>query len=273
MIIDMHTSIPPDWLRPKLDQRFAKATDKDLIQRMDALDIGKVVLFSIARDSNDVPRINDHIHELVKKHPDRFLGFMNLYPPDLKQTVDEIGRALDWGFHGLKIHPRVQRFPMNHPGVSEMLDQAKQHGLPVIIHVDAPYPTNYIAPGVHFPAGFPVEYGEFMQAVADLATPYAKAKFLRELPHLDSGLIYAAHLGGAYYKDIQKSNVMFQTPAASIAMIEHCVKAVGAKRVVYGSDYPLLDPAEEIRKIKEATITDNEKQLILGGNVKRLFRL
>ena len=59
----------------------------------------------------------------------------------------------------------------------------------------------------------------------------------------------------------------FRTPG----VIEELVDGVGADRVLFGSDMPLMDPRSQIGKIITARISDEAKQKILGGNAGRLL--
>jgi predicted TIM-barrel fold metal-dependent hydrolase len=43
--------------------------------------------------------------------------------------------------------------------------------------------------------------------------------------------------------------------------------------VVFGSDWPMADPAAEIAAIRNLGLTDDEVDGILGGNVARLLGL
>ena len=55
--------------------------------------------------------------------------------------------------------------------------------------------------------------------------------------------------------------------------IDYVVDRVGADRVLFGTDMPLLDGAQQIAKIVMAGISAEEKQKILGLNAKRLLNL
>ena len=56
-------------------------------------------------------------------------------------------------------------------------------------------------------------------------------------------------------------------------VIEELVAEVGADRILYGSDMPLVDCRSQIGKIITADIGDDAKHMILGENAKRLLRL
>jgi len=56
-------------------------------------------------------------------------------------------------------------------------------------------------------------------------------------------------------------------------MIETMVRAVGAARVVWGSDEPLFSMAHQLGKLLFADIPDADKRTILHDNPRRLFGL
>jgi len=54
--------------------------------------------------------------------------------------------------------------------------------------------------------------------------------------------------------------------------LEEIVLRAGAKRVVYGSDYPILDFAYELGRVWHSRLSPEEKALVLGGNARRLLK-
>jgi uncharacterized protein len=51
------------------------------------------------------------------------------------------------------------------------------------------------------------------------------------------------------------------------------IRTHGADRVVYGSDWPMADPAKEIAAIRALGLTKEEEDAVLGGNLARLLGL
>jgi predicted TIM-barrel fold metal-dependent hydrolase len=49
------------------------------------------------------------------------------------------------------------------------------------------------------------------------------------------------------------------------------VRIVGAGKILFGSDYPLLAPERYIREITAAGLDPDCVQAMLGGNAARLF--
>ena len=51
------------------------------------------------------------------------------------------------------------------------------------------------------------------------------------------------------------------------------IRAVGAEKIMYGSDYPGYDARLDIEQIKALDISEEERRLILGENAVRVFGL
>ena len=56
-------------------------------------------------------------------------------------------------------------------------------------------------------------------------------------------------------------------------MLKHLVTKVGAERIIFGSDYPICNPAMYISGVEFEKITDREKELIFSENAKRLLKI
>ena len=50
------------------------------------------------------------------------------------------------------------------------------------------------------------------------------------------------------------------------------VKELGADRVIYGSDIPGRSFGSQLAKVMGARISDNDKELVLAGNLKRILK-
>ena len=55
--------------------------------------------------------------------------------------------------------------------------------------------------------------------------------------------------------------------------ITKAVRAIGADRVVYGSEMPMNNPVHEIQKIRDTDLSDEDKEKILGLNIQRILGL
>jgi predicted TIM-barrel fold metal-dependent hydrolase len=49
------------------------------------------------------------------------------------------------------------------------------------------------------------------------------------------------------------------------------VAALGGHKIIFGTDIPLLDPWPQLYKIRETRLSDEERKLVMGGNILRLM--
>lgn len=51
------------------------------------------------------------------------------------------------------------------------------------------------------------------------------------------------------------------------------IRTIGADRVLFGTDYPWVDPMGDIERIRSLNLTEEERRKILGENAARLLGL
>jgi hypothetical protein len=73
------------------------------------------------------------------------------------------------------------------------------------------------------------------------------------------------------------ASTYFDTAASSLLYDSRIFRlvsdSVGAERILFGSDFPLLDQSRCLEAIREAPLSDDERRLVLGENARRLLRL
>ncbi|MFA6091796.1 MAG: amidohydrolase family protein [Elusimicrobiota bacterium] len=161
----------------------------------------------------------------IAAHPRRLLGLVNLHPKERNAPRRLRECVLKLGFSGLKLHPRLDRYPVDHPSVFRLVRAAGALDVPVI--VDA------------FPDGDWLMQGFDPLAFARLAAACPKTR------------IVAAHMGGHHVLDFlmlakRLPNLYFDTSysllyyrSSSVPKdIAYAVKSLHCERVFYGSDYP-----------------------------------
>ena len=111
------------------------------------------------------------------------------------------------------------------------------------------------------------------------ATPQSFAAVAGTFPKLK---IVAAHLGGMkLWKDIEKytagryENLWFDISVISRYIDDdqllRIIRKQGAERVLFGSDCPWDDPANEIAMVERLPLTNEEKELIFYKNAEKLL--
>ena len=89
-----------------------------------------------------------------------------------------------------------------------------------------------------------------------------------------------AHAGGGTSAEVARTvrdfpTIYVETCSSGLRYggIEYAVKHGRADRVLFGTDMPLLDAAQQLAKVIVCRITDEEKKMVLGGNAIRLLNL
>ncbi len=261
MIIDSHTHIFPDKIAQKAADGIGRFYDM-LVMRFDGTlsslfkaggeaGIDRFVVQSVATTPAQTDSINSFISECVKKFPDRLYGFATVHP-DSENIAGELDRAVGAGLCGIKIHPDFQRFNIDSPKAMPIYEYAQRHKLPVLIHT-----------------------GDFRY---EWSKPVRMARVLELFPDLTA---IGAHFGGwSEWGDARKyltgyRNFYVDTSSSLYSMTpdeaKAAVTAFGADRVCFGTDYPMWNPAEEMKLFNKIPLSQEERELILYKNILRLL--
>ncbi len=247
-----------------------------LLHQMDTDGIERAILLGwYWQHAESAQRQNSFFRDCICAHPDR-LSACASWHPDLA-PAPFVRRLRDDGMVGIgELSPHTQselREPAAREAWQNLFAEASRHALPVNLHVTepdaAPYPGKTETPPADFIAW----------AEAFPATPFIWAHW---------GARFALHPALAE-KVRGLTNVFFDTAASPLIYREASpwraiVDAVGAERVLFGSDYPLVlfpresEDAEFSRLVREARsaeagLTPAEQATILHGNATRLWRL
>jgi aminocarboxymuconate-semialdehyde decarboxylase len=69
-------------------------------------------------------------------------------------------------------------------------------------------------------------------------------------------------------------NLYFDTTVFEPKMVEYLVDEFGEDHVLLGTDYPFdMGPTDPLAFLAEARLTEQARQLIVGGNAARLFKI
>ncbi len=191
---------------------------------------------------------NNFIAEQCRLHPE-FIGFATLHP-DYPNPEAEIERVMALGLKGIKLHPDMQRVNTDDPRLMRIYE-AMEGRLPLMVHCGDSRPQ------------------------LQFSHPRHLAAVLKAFPAL---VVDAAHLGGWGVWDIaaplfEHENCFFDV-SSCLAFLDGpqlcaIARRYGTERVMFGSDFPIWDPARELQAVLEAGFTDAELEGILGGNCRR----
>ena len=201
---------------------------------------------------------------------DRFIGlsWINATEPDAAATLE---RERDAGLVGVKLYPVSAGYRINDRRCYPLYEAAARTGMFVLIHLG-------VTVGYH----------------ADLAyaNPLDLHPVARDFPDVN---FVVAHFGAGFMREslmlaYQQENVYFDTSGSNNwrrtqvedvslkQVFERFLHGAGAERILYGSDstnfprgYRVNVLEEQLDVLEELDITDEDRALILGGNLKRLM--
>jgi len=188
---------------------------------------------------------------IMRRFPDRIIGFCYVNPMHGQLAVDELVRCInELGFGGLKLWVAVHA---DDPRVFPVVEKAIDLRLTVLQHAW----FNMLGPGCP---------GESTPThVANLGRRYPEAKILM------------AHMGGDWERGIKAikhvPNVRTDVCGTDnyTGIVEMCVRELGVERVIFGTDCPGRSMASQIGKVLGADIPDADKERILGENMEKLL--
>jgi uncharacterized protein len=243
MIVDAHVHIGKS-ARLQID-----ATAEFLVQVADEMGFDKICCTDLTALFYDMHEGNRLLYDAMRRYPDRILGYATLHSTRFGQeSLDEIDRCVEeYGMRGLKIYSTPEA-SIAEPAMIPILEKCVEHNLPILSHT-TPAECEYLMTAV--------PECKLMMAHAG-AQPFAKGDWNRA--------IMAAQ---------KHPNLYLETASSTIdaGFLEAAVKALGAGKIIFGTDTPLLDPYVQRAKVSEARLSPEDKRLVMGGNILRLMGL
>lgn len=229
---------------------FHMDADADLLVReADRAGIGRMLVTDIVSLFYDIEEGNAYLRKQIARHPSRMAGYYSVgqarYGPKHLEAFER--HVTDHGFIGLKIYSVPPMQLIVDPYLMPLIEKSAELRVPILAH----------------------STGEECEAIA------------RRVPECR---IINAHMGccpqanGDWHRSVAAAkaypNIYLDTTSSSFdnGMIEHAIEEVGADRVLYGSDLPLLDPVLQVAKVTESRISEDAKRMILHENIDRLLR-
>ena len=195
---------------------------------------------------------NRDVVRVMQSHPNKVIGFCYVNPTYTAEAIEEFATCVNqFGMRGLKLW--VSNFATD-PRVFPVVEKAQELGAPVLMHAWKKATGN-------------LPFESTPSHIAELAERFPGANFIM------------AHIGGDWERGIKAvrgiPNVYVDTSGSIIeyGMIEAAVETLGAERVVFGSDGPGVELAVAFAKVTGAEISEKDKHLILGDNMRRLLGL
>ena len=266
MIIDAHAHIFPDKIAEKASAGIggfyggmtldSGGTLGELLEKGTEAGVDRFIVQSVATVPHQVGAINDYIAECVRQENGRLIGFGAMHP-EFEDIGGEIERIISLGLRGIKLHSDFQDFNIDDEEAFPIYEAAEGR-LPILFHVG--------------------------DKRSDRSTPERLLKVVKRFPKLT---VIGAHLAGwsmwdrgaelfgSYIRENPQCRFYTDCSSSLYAMTpEHAAELIrkfGVDRVMWGTDYPMWNAAEELERFDALPLTKRERELILSENALRML--
>ena len=254
-IVDTHCHIYPEKIAEKAVENVGefyhvkmpgKGTTKELLSLQQEAGISFSLVHSVALRAKTVQSINDFIAEQTREHPS-FIGFATMHQ-EFEDMEAEVERCIALGLKGFKIHPDSQGVNADDTRLMHLYEIIEGR-LPLILHS-----------------------GDYRW---DNSHPRRIKEILHAFPNL---VLNAAHFGGWSLYDLaveylEDENCFMDVSSASVYLgprrTTELIHIYGPERILFGSDYPMWNPVEEVERFKLNDLTEAEREMICWQNAER----
>ncbi len=256
MIIDAHAHVYPDKIAEKatyavrnfydLSKETEVGSVSKLLQLGKSANIDMFLIHSVATTTHQVESIDDFIIHTVQSHPGKFIGFATGHP-EYEEPEKELERVTKAGLKGVKLHPDFQQFKITDRRMDRLYKYCEDNKLPILFHT----------------GDYRYEY----------SNPHLVPELLERFPDLR---IIGAHFGGwSEWDEAEKylpgTGIKVDCSSSFFALsderIVELIEAFGEDNVFFGSDFPMWNPEEELKRLDALPISQRAKKKILSENL------
>ena len=162
------------------------------------------------------------------------------------------------GFVGLKIHPSFHRTSAEDKAYMPAWNFAADHDVAILTHSWSPSDYN------------PVQM---------LSTPLRFEEFVKRFPDVRLVLGHVGGLGSGRHEAVQIARdypnvyVDIAGDIFDYQLIQNLVKSVPAEKILFGSDYPWLNPRAHLSRVLLSNISTAVKKNILMVNASHVYKI
>jgi predicted TIM-barrel fold metal-dependent hydrolase len=202
---------------------------------------------------------NDEVAGFVSQCPGRLVGIASVNLARPMEAIRELRRSVrELGFRGLRITSWLWGWPPDDRRYYPLYAECIELDIPFCCQV------GHTGPLMTSETGRPIPYLENVAL---------------DFPDLR---IVAGHIGAPWTQEIislatKFPNLYIDTSAYKASRFPadfvEFLRGRGAKKVMFGSNYPMLTPSECLESLDSLGLADEGKRMFLSENARRVFRL
>ena len=239
---------------------------EDYLRKMDAAGIERSLLIAVRagepawQGSFEIPY--QQIAEYCDAYPDRFSGLAGVDPTRGVEQLKELDHAVkDLGFVGAHFYPHWFRMPPDSALCYPIYSRCEELGIPIMMQV-----------------GQNLIYQKDVR-LPSVAKPILLDQVAIDFPNL---VLIGIHIGVPWTDEMiamawKHENVYIgidaYAPKHLPASLKHYMNSYGSHKVMFGTDWPVIDPERAVSEIHEHALRPESLEKIMRGNAVKVFRL
>ncbi len=260
-----------------LDEEFKKqvrmtedmrggVTIENYLEKMDRAGIERSLLIAVragdlnVKESFEIPY--ERVHEICQQYPDRFSGLAGVDPFRGMQGLRDLEMAVkEYGFVGAHLYPHWFALAPDHAKYYPYYAKCCELDIPIMMQVgqNLIYSRNRRLPSVGRPICLDqvaIDFPELRLLGIHIGVPWADEMIAMCWKHEH---VYMA--GDAY------------APKYWPKELVHYANTYGREKVMFGTDWPVIDPERAVREIEDLGFREESKRLLMRDNALRVFKL
>ena len=277
IVVNLYTPQEVELGQTGLDEDFKKqvrmpeemrsgVTIPDYIKKMDQAGIERSLLIAVRAGDIRVPESfevpYESVYKVCNKYPDRFSGLAGIDPFRGMQGLRDLENAVnEMGFVGAHLYPHWCELPPNHRKYYPYYAKCSELGIPIMMQVghNLVYSRKRRLPSVGKPIYLDqvaIDFPELKLIGIHIGIPWTEEMISMCWKHEN---VFTA--GDAYAPKYWPESYV------------HYANSYGQKKVLFGTDWPVIDPVRAVEEFNQLNFRESASQRILRENALEVFNL
>ena len=277
IVVNLYTPQEVELGQTGLDEEFKKqvrmpekmrsgVTIPDYIKKMDQAGIERSLLIAVRAGDIRVPESfevpYESVHKVCSEYPDRFSGLAGIDPFRGVQGLRDLENAVnEMGFVGAHLYPHWCELPPNHRKYYPYYAKCSELGIPIMMQVghNLVYSRKRRLPSVGKPIYLDqvaIDFPELKLIGIHIGIPWTEEMISMCWKHEN---VFTA--GDAYAPKYWPESYV------------HYANSYGQKKVLFGTDWPVIDPVRAVEEFNQLNFRESASQRILRENALEVFNL
>ena len=277
IVVNLYTPQEVELGQTGLDEEFKKqvrmpekmrsgVTIPDYIKKMDQAGIERSLLIAVRAGDIRVPESfevpYESVHKVCNEYPDRFSGLAGIDPFRGMQGLRDLENAgNEMGVVGAHLYPHWCELPPNHRKYYPYYAKCSELGIPIMMQVghNLVYSRKRRLPSVGKPIYLDqvaIDFPELKLIGIHIGIPWTEEMISMCWKHEN---VFTA--GDAYAPKYWPESYV------------HYANSYGQKKVLFGTDWPVIDPVRAVEEFNQLNFRESASQRILRENALEVFNL